>query len=82
MATALRLDLLPMRSEATIRAIDWDSLGRDDSRRLRNLGFDDGVAIQSLHAAPVSQDPIAVRVGRMTVAIRRAHARAMTVETA
>ena len=82
MATALRLDLLPMRSVATIRAIDWDVLGRDDSRRLRNLGFDDGVSIQPLHAAPVSQDPIAVRVGRMTVAIRRAHARAMLVETA
>ena len=82
MATALRLDLLPMRVAATIRAIDWDALGRDDSRRLRNLGFDDGVSIQPLHAAPVSQDPIAVRVGRMTVAIRRAHARAMLVETA
>ena len=81
MATALRLDLLPMRTDATIRAIDWASLGTADSRRLRNLGFDDGVAVRPLHAAPVSQDPIAVRVGRMTVAIRRAHARAMTVET-
>lgn len=80
MASALRLDLLPMRTHATIRAIDWGSLG-DDARRLRNLGFDDGVAVQPLHAAPVSHDPIAVRVGRMTVAIRRAHARAMTVET-
>lgn len=81
MATALRLDLLPMRTDATIRAIDWASLGGADERRLRNLGFDDGVAVRPLHAAPVSQDPIAVRVGRMTVAIRRAHARAMTVET-
>ena len=71
-----------MRTDATIRAIDWAALGTADSRRLRNLGFDDGVAVQPLHAAPVSQDPIAVRVGRMTVAIRRAHARAMTVETA
>ena len=81
MAAAFRLDLLPMRSHATIRAIDWEQLGPADARRLRNLGFDDGVAVQPLHAAPVSQDPIAVRVGRMTVAIRRAHARAMTVET-
>ena len=81
MATAHRLDLLPMHTHATIRAIDWAMLGTDDARRLRNLGFDDGVAVQPLHAAPVSQDPIALRVGRMTVAIRRAHARAMTVET-
>lgn len=82
MATAQRLDLLPMHTPATIRAIDWSALSTSDSRRLRNLGFDDGVAVEPLHAAPVSQDPIAVRVGRMTVAIRRAHARAMTVETA
>ena len=82
MATALRLDLLPMRSPATIRAIDWTALEAGDARRLRNLGFEDGVAVEPLHAAPVSQDPIAVRVGRMTVAIRRAHARAMTVDYA
>lgn len=82
MATAQRLDLLPMRTHATIRAIDWTALGSADERRLRNLGFDNGVAVEPLHVAPVSRDPIALRVGRMTVAIRRSHARAMTVETA
>ena len=82
MNTALRLDMLPMRTNATISAIDWLALGTADERRLRNLGFDDGVAVEPLHAAPVSRDPIAMRVGRMTVAIRRAHARAKTVEPA
>lgn len=79
MDTPLRLDKLPMRTNATISAIDWAALGSADARRLRNLGFDDGVSVQPLHAAPVSQDPIALRVGRMVVAIRRAHASAMTV---
>ena len=82
MDTALRLDMLPMRTSATISAIDWSVLGTADERRLRNLGFDDGVAVEPLHAAPVSHDPIAMRVGRMTVAIRRSHARAMTVQPA
>ncbi len=82
MDTALRLDKLPMRTRATISAIDWTALGSADERRLRNLGFDDGVSVQPLHAAPVSQDPIALRVGRMVVAIRRAHASAMTVQPA
>lgn len=82
MNQALRLDKLPMRATATISAIDWSALGSDDSKRLRNLGFDDGVSVEPLHAAPVSQDPIALRVGRMVVAIRRAHASAMTVQPA
>lgn len=81
MNTKLRLDMLPMRATATISAIDWSALG-SDAKRLRNLGFDDGVSVQPLHAAPVSQDPIALRVGRMVVAIRRAHASAMTVQPA
>jgi len=38
------------------------------------------VAIESLHGAPFGKDPLAVRIGRMTVAMRRAQARAITVE--
>lgn len=82
MDQALRLDQLALRKRATIRSIDWPALGASDEKRLRNLGFEDGVAVEALHAAPVSRDPIALRVGRMTVAIRRAHASAMTVEPA
>ena len=75
----MRLDELPLRSSATIAAIDWPGLGDADARRLRNLGFDEGVAIEAVHHGPVGRDPLAVRIGRMTVAIRRAHARAVTV---
>lgn len=74
-----RLDQLPYRTPATVAAIDWASLGESDGRRLRNLGFDEGVAVETLHGAPFGGDPLAVRVGRMTVALRRAQAGAVSV---
>jgi len=76
------LDKLPFHKPAAIAEIDWASLGQSDGRRLRNLGFDEGVAVEALHGAPLGRDPLAVRIGRMTVAIRRAQARAITVEPA
>ena len=72
---------LPLSLEATITAIDWTLLSERDGRRLRELGFDEGVAVEPLHGAGfVARDPLAVRIGRMTVAIRRAHAAAIEVE--
>lgn len=76
----LRLDQLPYRTPARLTAIDWPSLGEADARRLRNLGFDEGVSIEALHGAPFGRDPIAVRIGRMTIAMRRAEARHFSVE--
>jgi ferrous iron transport protein A len=75
----LRLDQLPFRTPATIRAIDWALLSEADAKRLRNLGFDEGVEIEALHGAPFGRDPLAIRVGRMMVAMRRAQARAVSV---
>ncbi len=76
----MSLDDLPLRQSALIAAINWSMLPAADAKRLRELGFDEGVAIESLHRAPFGRDPIACRVGRMTVAIRRAHAAVITVE--
>jgi ferrous iron transport protein A len=77
---ALSLDQLPFRVPARVTGIDWSCLSESDARRLRNLGFDEGVDIESLHGAPFGKDPIAVRIGRMMVAMRRAQARAVSVE--
>ena len=72
---------LPFTHEATISAIDWTALSERDGRRLRELGFDEGVAVEPLHGGGlVARDPLAVRIGRMTVAIRRAHANAIEVD--
>jgi ferrous iron transport protein A len=77
---SLSLDQLPYRTPATVSGIDWALLSDGEAKRLRNLGFDEGMEIEALHAAPFGRDPIAVRIGRMMVAIRRAHARSITVE--
>jgi ferrous iron transport protein A len=75
----LTLDLLPLGQEALIASIDWESLEHAEACRLKHFGFDDGITVQPLHLGPFGRDPVAVRVGRMTVAIRRAHARAIRV---
>ena len=75
----LRLDQLPFRTSATVIGIDWASLSDSDARRLRNLGFDEGVEIEALHGAPFGKDPLAIRIGRMMIAMRRAQAKAVSV---
>ncbi len=75
----LSLDQLMLGTRASVIAIDWDSLGEAEGNRLRHFGFDEGVAVEPLHCGPFGRDPIAVRVGRMTVAIRRKHAVAVRV---
>jgi ferrous iron transport protein A len=79
-AMALRLDQLPFRTPARVTGIDWSCLNEADARRLRNLGFDEGVSVEALHGAPFGRDPLAVRIGRMMVAMRLAQARAVSVE--
>ena len=73
------LDQLEVGSRASIASIDWDSLEESEACRLRHFGFDEGVIVEPLHLGPFGRDPLAIRVGRMTVAIRRNHARAVRV---
>jgi len=73
------LDQMKLGKCARISSIDWSMLGEGDASRLRHFGFDEGVKVEPLHLGPFGRDPLAVRVGRMTVAIRRAHARAVSV---
>jgi ferrous iron transport protein A len=73
------LDDLKIGRRARIATIDWAALEDCDASRLRHFGFDEGVSVEPLHLGPFGKDPLAVRVGRMTVAIRRAHARAIRV---
>jgi ferrous iron transport protein A len=75
------LDQLKLGVRARIATIDWASLGDSEACRLRHFGFDEGVSVEPLHLGPFGRDPLAVRVGRMTVAIRKAQARAVKVTT-
>ena len=76
----MRLDQLPLRKRATIAGVDWPALRPTEARRLRELGVDEGVTVESLHRGPFGGDPIACRIGRMTIALRRVQAAAISVE--
>ena len=76
---SVSLDQLQLGTRASIASIDWDALESAEAARLRHFGFDEGVVVQPLHLGPFGRDPLALRVGRMTVAIRRNHARAVRV---
>ena len=73
------LDRLALGTRARIATIDWAALDEGEARRLQHFGFDEGVTVEPLHLGPFGRDPIAIRVGRMTVAIRRKHAGAIHV---
>jgi ferrous iron transport protein A len=76
------LDLLPIGQRARIVAVDWACLDEQESMRLRALGLDTGARVAVAHRGIMGgRDPLAVLIGRMTVALRRVHARAMTVES-
>ena len=76
----LALDALPIGVDARISHIDWDALPPAAARRLREFGFDEGVEVRALHrGALFGRDPVAVRVGRMTVALRGAQAACIAV---
>jgi ferrous iron transport protein A len=75
------LDQLKLGTRARIATVDWSALGHKEASRLRHFGFDEGVSVEPLHLGPFGRDPLAIRVGRMTVAIRRSHAKAVKVTT-
>ena len=77
----MTLDLLPLGQSARIAAVDWSLLVEEEAQRLRALGVDVGAKVAVAHRGIMGgHDPIALTIGRMTVALRRAHARAMQVE--
>jgi ferrous iron transport protein A len=78
-SNAISLGALPTGRKATISNVDWACLDDATARRLQEFGIDEGIAIQLIHHGPVGRDPLALKVGRMTIALRRAQATAITV---
>lgn len=76
----MTLDQLPPRRRAEIVAVDWHRLAPDEAKRLQALGVDAGARVAVAHRGVFGgRDPIALLLGRMTLALRRSHAAAMTV---
>ncbi len=77
----MTLDLLPLEIRARIVAVDWARLVPEEAQRLQALGVDQGATVSVAHRGIFAgHDPIALSIGRMTVALRRVHAQAIEVE--
>lgn len=77
----MTLDLLPLGQGARIAAVDWARLVEEEAQRLQALGIEVGAKVSIAHRGVFGgRDPIALSIGRMTIALRRAHARAIEVE--
>ena len=74
-----RLAQLPRLEPGTVAAVDWHLLSEPEGRRLRELGLDEGVEVELLHRSVLGSGPVACRIGRMTVALRRHVAAAIHV---
>lgn len=78
----MRLTQLPLRQPAYVDSIDWPSLSAAEGQRLREYGLCEGASVEALHHGGLfGGGPIACKVGRMTIAMRRNHADAVTVRT-
>jgi ferrous iron transport protein A len=64
---------------ATVASVDWNSLAPSEARRLREFGLDEGVEVELVRPGGWAGGPAAVRIGRMTVALRRHVAEAIQV---
>lgn len=79
----MTLENLEAGIAAVISSIDWSVLAPEEGKRLRALGLDEGAEIMVIHRGVFGgRDPLAVTIGRMTIALRRAHAAAMQVDPA
>ncbi|MBX9884603.1 MAG: ferrous iron transport protein A [Novosphingobium sp.] len=77
----MTLDELPLGTPARIISADWNALVPEEAQRLKALGIEEGAQVRLAYRGVfLARDPIAVEIGRMTVALRRVHARAMHVE--
>lgn len=77
----MTLDKLGTGVAARIIAVEWALLAPDEAKRLQALGIDEGAELDIAHRGVFAgRDPLAIRLGSMTVALRRSHARAVAVE--
>jgi ferrous iron transport protein A len=78
-STPIPLTELPAQLPATIASIEGADTGL--ARRLLELGFLPGERIRVVAQGPIARDPLAVRVGDSTFALRRVEAACIRVET-
>ena len=79
----MTLEKLKPGTSGRISRIDWDALPPADAKRMRALGFEPGVEVSMAHHGVFGgRDPVAVSIGRMTIALRKVQAAAISLEQA
>jgi ferrous iron transport protein A len=74
------LDVIARGQLARIVAVDWAAFVPEEAKRLQALGVEAGAMVSVAHRGIFAgRDPLALRIGRMVVAVRRVHARAISV---
>jgi ferrous iron transport protein A len=61
--------------------IEDQEFAADLEDRLLEIGFEEGLNVELLHQGPIGRDPLAVKIGTMTIALRRAEAEAIILAT-
>lgn len=80
----VQLGKCPVGFSGVISGFTVTANGETDDRidQLREMGFAEGIDVEILHQNPFGRDPIAVRVGAMTIALRRREADLVQVRQA
>ncbi|WP_432262694.1 FeoA family protein [Cupriavidus sp. TMH.W2] len=78
----MRLSELPRRTPAVVQSVDDATPADPVARRLRELGFVPGEAVQIIAHGPFGMDPLVAQVGFTRFALRRSEAARIGVEIA
>jgi len=76
----MRLSELPRRTAAVVKSVNDEFANDPVARRLRDLGFVPGEAVQIIAFGPFGKDPLVAQVGYTRFALRRAEAARINVE--
>ena len=79
----MRLGEAPRGFVGTIVALQPEAAGQTThelEQYLIEMGFTEGARVEILHQGAIKQDPIAVRVDNITIAVRRREAMAVLVK--
>ncbi len=71
---------MPFEVERQIASIAAHGLTDEEFRRLQSLGFLPGESVMKIHGGGFGKsDPLAIRIGRTTIALRRRYAAAVLI---
>lgn len=75
----MRIEDLKTGQSASVVKIRETGTHAAEARRLREMGFDEGIEIELLHRGLIGGCPIALRVGSNIIALRKAASRLIEV---